>query len=89
MTNEDMTATYDVWVEQCNGRLITPLHDTYERDRRVWNGMIDRRPAPLLRCTSADDVRAGLKLAREAALRVSVRGGGHNVRVTRSARVVS
>jgi FAD/FMN-containing dehydrogenase len=79
MTNKDVTTTYDMWVEQCNGRLITPLHDTYERDRRVWNGMIDRRPAGLLRCTSADDVRAGLKLAREAALRVSVRGGGHNV----------
>ena len=55
-------------------RISTTSGDTnYERGRRVWNGMIDRRPAGVLRCTSANDVRTGLSLARAAGLRVSVR----------------
>jgi FAD/FMN-containing dehydrogenase len=41
--------------------------------------MIDRKPSLIARCTSAEDVRAAVKLARTEQLRVSVRGGGHNV----------
>src|SRR5918993_1160190 len=79
MTENDLIATHQTWAEPCDARLITPSDEAYERDRRVWNGMIDRRPAGVLRCASANDVRAGLSLARAAGLRVSVRGGGHNV----------
>jgi FAD/FMN-containing dehydrogenase len=79
MTENDLIAAHQTWAEPCDARLITPSDETYERDRRVWNGMIDRRPAGVLRCASANDVRAGLHLARAAGLRVSVRGGGHNV----------
>jgi FAD/FMN-containing dehydrogenase len=47
--------------------------------RVVFNGMIDRRPALIARCTSADDVVAAVDLAREEALPISVYGGGHGV----------
>jgi len=51
----------------------------YEQHRRVWNGMIDRRPSAIARCSSPADVRQAVKLARTEQVPVSVRGGGHNV----------
>jgi FAD/FMN-containing dehydrogenase len=61
------------------GELIAPGHAQYERARRVWNGMVDRRPALIARCAGADDVVVALGFAREHGLPVAVRGGGHNV----------
>ncbi len=61
------------------GPLLGPNDDGYERARRVWNGMIDRRPALIARCSGAADVRAAVNFAREQELPLSVRGGGHNV----------
>lgn len=59
--------------------LLTGSDEGYDAARRVWNGMIDRRPAVIARCTSAEDVRTAVKLARSEALPISVRGGGHSV----------
>jgi FAD/FMN-containing dehydrogenase len=67
------------WRRELDGRLITDGHENYHGARRIWNGMIDRRPALIARCTSGADVRAAIKLARSEHLSVSVRGGGHNV----------
>jgi FAD/FMN-containing dehydrogenase len=61
------------------GELIGPDHPRYESARRVWNGMVDRRPAMIARCAGEDDVVAALGFARERGLAVAVRGGGHNV----------
>jgi FAD/FMN-containing dehydrogenase len=61
------------------GELIAPGDPRYESARRVWNGMIDRRPALIARCAGEDDVVAALRRARERGLPVAVRGGGHNV----------
>ena len=61
------------------GNFITPDDERYDEARRVWNGAIDRRPALIARCSSADDVAAALRLARERDLLVAVRGGGHGV----------
>jgi FAD/FMN-containing dehydrogenase len=61
------------------GELIAPGHARYGPARRVWNGMVDRRPALIARCAGEDDVVAAVRFAREHGLPVAVRGGGHNV----------
>src|SRR2546423_1678363 len=61
------------------GRLIHPDDGDYDLARAVFNGMIDRRPALIARCASADDVAAAVQLAREQHLPLSVYGGGHGV----------
>jgi FAD/FMN-containing dehydrogenase len=62
-----------------SGSVLSPDDVGYDAARTVYNGLIDRRPALIVRAQSADDVVAGLTVAREAGLEVSVRGGGHNV----------
>lgn len=52
--------------------------DGYDDARRVWNGAVDRRPAVLVRCADADDVRTALLVARESDVPLTVRGGGHD-----------
>ena len=61
------------------GDLVAPGDEGYDEARKVWNGAIDRRPALIARCRSADDVVAALRHARERDLVVAVRGGGHGV----------
>ncbi len=60
-------------------RLITEACPDYDISRRVWNGMIDRRPAAIAMCRTVDEVRECLRIAREGSLSVSIRGGGHNI----------
>ena len=61
------------------GELIRPGDEAYERGRRVFNGMVDRRPALIARPTGAADVIAAVDLARDAGLPLSVRCGGHSL----------
>ena len=61
------------------GELLRPCDTGYETTRKVWNGMIDRRPALIIRCTGVADVIAAIQFARTHELLVAVRGGGHNV----------
>jgi FAD/FMN-containing dehydrogenase len=65
--------------ERLSGDVIAPHHLEYDESRRVWNGMIDKRPAVIARCTGAADVAEAIRFAREYDLPLSVRGGGHNV----------
>ena len=65
--------------ERLRGELLTPESDGYDAARRVFNGMIDRRPALIARCRGASDVQAAVSFARANDLPVAVRGGGHNV----------
>src|SRR5215472_3778864 len=51
----------------------------YEESRRVFNAMIDRRPAAIIKYSSAEDVAHGLIAAREYDLPLSIKGGGHSV----------
>ena len=61
------------------GRLLQAGDDGYDDARRVHNGLIDRRPALIVRCRTAADVAEAVRFARRWRLEISVRGGGHNV----------
>lgn len=62
-----------------HGGLLRAEDADYEEARQVWNGMIDRHPALIARCTGVSDVVNAVNFAREYDLLMSVRGGGHNV----------
>src|SRR5690242_21458942 len=60
------------------GDVITPANGEYELARRVYNGMIDRRPDAIVRCADVADVVTTVNFARSEDIAVAVRGGGHN-----------
>ena len=60
------------------GQLLRPGDAGYDDARRIWNGMIDRKPGLIARCLDAADVVRAVTFAREHDLLVSVRGGDHN-----------
>ena len=64
---------------QLRGRLCLPDEAGYDEARTIWNAMIDRRPAAVVRCSGASDVMRAVRLARDHDLLVAVRGGGHNI----------
>ena len=61
------------------GEILTADSPGFDKVRVVWNAMIDRKPALIARCKSADDVVACVKFATQHDLLVAVRGGGHNI----------
>jgi FAD/FMN-containing dehydrogenase len=61
------------------GALLRPPEEGYDEARRVWNGVIDRKPALVARCAGSDDVVTAVRFAREHDLAISVRGGGHSL----------
>jgi FAD/FMN-containing dehydrogenase len=64
---------------EISGSVVGPEDPGYEAARLVHNGLVDRRPAVIVRCRTKNDVVAALAFARRTRLEVSVRGGGHNV----------
>jgi FAD/FMN-containing dehydrogenase len=65
--------------QRLDGTIILPGDSTYNEARSIWNGMIDRKPAIIVRCRSEADVMQAVKYARENQLVVAIRGGGHNI----------
>ncbi len=61
------------------GEVILPGDAAYDEARHVFNAMIDRRPAVIIRCNDVADVISAVNFGRQAKLNVSVRGGSHNV----------
>src|SRR5271154_3401677 len=61
------------------GPIILPGDSDYDEVREIWNAMIDRRPALIVRCAEANDVPHAISFARENGLEISIRGAGHNI----------
>ena len=64
--------------ESLRGHLLLPTSEGYDEARRGWNGMIDKRPALIVRCHGPADVMNAVKVARQYELLTAVRGGGHS-----------
>jgi FAD/FMN-containing dehydrogenase len=79
MAHPAIVTVANTWKQRFKGRLLTSSDSEYDAARRVWNGMIDRRPAIIAQCATVEDVRTAVKLARSENLLVSIRSGGHNV----------
>lgn len=65
--------------QRVSGTITTPADEGYDEARAVYNAMIDRRPAVVVRADDASDVAAAVDYARENELPLAIRGGGHSV----------
>jgi len=61
------------------GNVILPDDPAYPEARKIWNAMIDRRPAVIVKCADAADVPHSISFARDNGLGISIRGAGHNI----------
>ena len=61
------------------GKVLLPGDDGYEGARKIWNAMIDKRPAVIVRCATTSDVVNTVNFARESGQLLAIRGGGHNI----------
>ncbi len=61
------------------GPMHLPGEPGYDDNRSVWNGMIDKKPAAIVRCLGVADVVACVHFARENGIKIAVKGGGHNI----------
>jgi hypothetical protein len=71
-------AAVEQLAEAMRGDVVTPDSPGYDEARKVWNGMIDRRPAVVAQCHGAADVIQAVDFARANAMEVAVRSGGHS-----------
>ncbi len=69
----------DSFATRISGGLLSAADSAYEEARKVWNGMVDRRPALIARCLSDADVQSAVRFASAHRMLVSVRGGGHHI----------
>lgn len=65
--------------DKVKGQIVLPDDPNYNEVRKIWNAMIDRRPAVIVQCAEADDVPHAISYARDSGLEISIRGGGHNI----------
>ena len=64
---------------QLRGSLCYPGEPEYDQARTIWNAMVDKRPAAVIRAAGSDDVVRAVDFARDRQLLLSIRGGGHNI----------
>ena len=69
--------TLDTLKTFLQGQVIVPGENGYQESKTIWNGMINRRPAFVVRCLGVADVIASVKFAREHDLLLCIRGGGN------------
>ncbi|UCD89435.1 MAG: FAD-binding oxidoreductase [Desulfobacterales bacterium] len=65
--------------EKVKGQIVLPDNPNYDDVRKIWNAMIDRRPAVIVQCAGADDARHAISYAHDNGLEISIRGCGHNI----------
>jgi FAD/FMN-containing dehydrogenase len=68
----------DLFASSLRGQVIRPGEKDYDKARKVYNGMIDKRPGLIARCVDVADVITAVNFARENNITVAIRGGGHN-----------
>ena len=61
-----------------SGQALMPDHADFDRSRAIWNGVIDRKPAVIAFCTTAEQVAEAISFARRSGLEIAIRGGGHS-----------
>ncbi|NGP75847.1 FAD-binding oxidoreductase [Balneolaceae bacterium YR4-1] len=64
--------------ENIQGEVILPKDENYEEERTIYNAMIDKHPALIVKCRDEQDVKKAIQFARKEEIEVAVRGGGHN-----------
>ena len=69
----------DEFKKQFTGQVILPEDAGYDEVRQIWNAMIDRKPALIVRCTTPEDIVQAIEFGRTQNLLISIRGGGHNI----------
>jgi FAD/FMN-containing dehydrogenase len=79
ITSAPATADVEALKSILRGEVIEPSHPAYDSTRIVWNGMIDRHPALIIRPRNAADCVAAVRFARDHHLPIAIRSGGHNV----------
>jgi FAD/FMN-containing dehydrogenase len=65
--------------ESLRGEVIKPGDSNYDESRKIWNAMVDCRPALIVQVAGADDVSSAIKFARANKLDTTIRGAGHNI----------
>lgn len=78
-TTELEATTVETFSDQTRGAVLHPGDDGYHEARSVWNAMIDKHPAVIVRCEGAADVIAAVNFARDLDLLLAIKGGGHNI----------
>jgi FAD/FMN-containing dehydrogenase len=78
-TTAQLSTTTAALRARFDGQVLTPRSAGYDAARSVWNGMVDHRPALIVRCASIADVVTAVRVAREGDLEIGVRCGGHNI----------
>jgi FAD/FMN-containing dehydrogenase len=74
--SDELTAKLEA---SLRGSLLRPGSEGYDEARSIWNAMIDRRPALIVRCAGGADVMRSVRFAAENHLLLAVRGAGHNI----------
>ncbi|MCI0441613.1 FAD-binding oxidoreductase [bacterium] len=65
--------------QKINGRVVLPGDSDYDDIRKIWNAMIDRHPAAIVRVAQSEDVQRTIGFARENKIELTIRGAGHNI----------
>lgn len=72
-------ATLETLRSSLRGAMLLPGDDGYDKSRTVWNAMIDRKPALVIRCAGVADIRQAVRFANKHRLLTAIKGGGHNI----------